>query len=431
MPKKNKTVLISTLGEKAPVISETLNVLIKKRKKKIDRLYVIHTSSKFVVKGPFGLEVFKKWLSKNYNDIELKAKRFAKEDIKTEADNKEFLDIILSIALEEKARGSRILFSIAGGRKTMSAIALFAAYIIGVDGIFHIIIKGKDERKVLDKYKDTPFDVPVEDLDLIDIPIIDLSKIFSNVLYDIDGENKYKGDIHSYLKAQKSYVEAFESINNQLSRTHNIRKLKEEYELRYPLYEKMCFLIETLIKVNAKKFNLPVPVIEKRVKTFPGFLEKIYRQQEKHNVRIDDPFNSEHLNDMSGVRIIYQFKKDEVEYVKMIKSIRDFDIIKEEKKKVKFGYSAYHIDIKLDKNSQRIQLEEFQDLKDIACEIQIKSLFDNAAQITEHRLRYKSGIYRNLKPDNQELVRDTMTAMYNNTDSLNRIFDDVKNFYKK
>lgn len=431
MKNKNQTVLVSTLGEKAPVISETLNVLIKKRKKKIDRLYVIHTSSEFVIKGPDRFEAFKKWLKKNYKDIELIPKCFEKDDIKTESDNKELLDIILNIALEEKSKGNRILFSIAGGRKTMSAIALFAAYIVGADGIFHIIIKG-DERAVLNKEenKNKPFDIPVKDLDLIDIPVIDLSKIFSNVLYDIDRENKYNGDIHSYLKAQKSYTEAFDSINNQLSKAHNIRKLKEKYESRYPLYEKMCFLIETLIKVNAKKSNLPVPSVTTRVKTFPSFLEKIYRKQEEYNKRIDDPFNSEHIRDMAGIRVIYQFKKDEKKYADMIKNIKDFDSVNEEPIINKFGYCAYHIDVKLDKNSPRLKLDEFQDLKDIACEIQIKSSFDNAAQTTDHRLRYKSDIYNDLKPEEQEEIFDTIKVMYSQTENLNKIFDDIKKYYK-
>jgi len=431
----NRTTLVCTLGTTAPVISETLDALTNGGRR-IDKLVIVHTNFKdvFEKKTPsgkdIGLRAFENYMKKHsrYKHISLEFLNLKIADILTERDNEHLLRTMLEVFARERREGNTVYLSIAGGRKTMSAIALFAAYLIGCDGIFHVLVKG-DEFEVTDKYG---FNVPRDLLSLVEIPVINLSPVLRTILLAIDPGNRFGGDFHNYLSAGGDVKTVFQRCNAELLKTVNQQKLKEGYDRRRDQYEKMCFVVDSILQARAKEAGIMLrPERERRVKTFESLVEKIARKQAEGKV-ISDPF--EDIEDIAGVRIICYFSKDVEEIGKIIKSGQDFSVheiveikstsIKktkivrdaqgqerersEEKRTAHVGYSATHYIVTL--TEDRTKLPEYKDLKGIKCEIQVKTIFDHAWSQVEHRLRYKSDEYQQMEQETKDRVDNVFTA---------------------
>lgn len=429
--------LVCTLGTTAPVITETLDAL-KRKGKELGKLVIVHTSFRdvFEKKTPSGKEVglraFEAYLEQHpsYRNISLELINLGIEDILTEQDNENLLRKMLEIFAKERQEGNTVYLSIAGGRKTMSAIALFAAYLIGCDGIFHVLVKG-DEFKVTDDYG---FNVPSNLISLVEIPVVNLSPVLRTVLLAIDPENQFGGNFYNYLSAGRDVNAVFERCNKELLKTIDQRKLKEEYERHRDRYEKMCFVVDSILRARAKEAGIMRPEHEHRVKAFERLVEKIARKQAEGKA-ITKPF--EDIEDIAGVRVVCYFREDVKAIRKIIESGKDFSVheIVEIKstsiKKTKIvrdasgqelsrsetsnprqiGYSATHYIVTLTKG--RTGLIEYEDLKGIKCEIQVKTIFDHAWSQVEHRLRYKSVEYQQEMPQKTKDFVDSVFAKAN------------------
>ncbi|MCH7974918.1 MAG: hypothetical protein IH949_13745, partial [Bacteroidetes bacterium] len=353
----NKTVLICTVGGIAPVVSETLLMLQKKTRSNISTLVIVHTNSKLVisnktVKGKeIGLKGLKSFLKQKYPSLKIILVNLKMPDILSHEDNDKVLSIFISTLIKYKNYNQRVYVGIAGGRKTMSALALFAAYLIGTNGIYHVLIQG-DEKQLTEKYG---FDIPSKYLHLIEIPNINLGKVFNSVFEDVDTERKYDGNFDLYLKDKKGdYTELFEKLNLDLASNLNLKKIKSTYEIRYNDYLQMCQSVESILNSYVKKLKIMAPKIQYRVKSFNSIIEKIFRKQEIEGT-IVDPFVR--FSDIAGVEIVCFFTRDAKLLCGEIEKGSDFLLIKKPDKKGEiFSYKATHYDVTLKKN--RISLIE-------------------------------------------------------------------------
>jgi len=452
--KKKRVTLVCTLGTTAPAISEALDALDHSGRK-VDKLVIVHTDFRgvFEKKTPSGKEVglnaFLVYLRSHstYSRIELELVDLGIEDILTQQDNELVLRKMLEVFARERRQGNKIYLSIAGGRKTMSAIALFAAYLIGCDGIFHILVKG-DESKVTDEYG---FQIPLECLSLVEIPVINLSPVLSTVLSAIDRQNQFGGDFYNYLSAGQDISTVFERCNKELLKTVDQQKLKEEYELRRERYGKMCFVVDSILRARAREAGIMRPQQEWRVKTFERFIEKIARKQAEGK-NIDDPF--EDIEDIAGARVICYFAEDVQKIREIIESGEDFsvrEIVEIESTSVKkttivrdtsgkeierktedrpalIGYSATHYIVTLGEG--RTKLVEYKDLSNVKCEIQVKTIFDHAWSQVEHRLRYKSDEYQQMGEEVKDIVNDVFSKAKTYLTQTKDEFTQLREIYK-
>ncbi|ADZ09363.1 RelA/SpoT domain protein [Methanobacterium lacus] len=202
------------------------------------------------------------------------------------------------------------------------------------------------------------------------------SKIFSEQIL----ENKYCecGGKYEYNPEIDNF-----SDSDSINLTKN--DLKREYQKKYDNYLELGKILkndlEKSLKSKVDKFR-----IECRIKDFDKFYEKIQRKSYKN------PFKE--IEDICGIRIICYFSDDLEIISKIIKE--EFDVKKSVNKSdlldaEKFGYRSKHFIIKI-KNDDLKQYE-YQNLKDLTAEIQIRTLLMDVHASIQHKLTYKKGQY--------------------------------------
>lgn len=409
--------LLCTLGTSAPVVTETLDALRIKKNITIDRLVIIHTTFKDVFNKrtksgkEVGLNAMVQYLRshRQYTSLQVVPKSLERESILTEEDNNHLLRVLLQAIAEEHRAGNEVYLSIAGGFKTMSAMALFAAYLLGCHGVYHILIQG-DEFSLTDQYG---FEIPVAQLALVEIPTISLAPFLRTVVAEIDREGKFGGDLQKYLGAGRDLREVFDRTNDELVRIATERALKDKYEQMRDVYEQLCIVVATILRARAKELLVMKPQIDFRVKSFESTLEKAARK------KLSAPF--EGIRDFAGVRVICYFREDVAAMVGAIKSAPDFHKIEHQTHSgAQFRYQDEKFYVQL--APKRIELIESTRLQGVWCEIQVKTFFDHAWSQVEHRFRYKSDEYKKLSPQDQESVdKAFLGTNVNIEDALNKL----------
>lgn len=300
------------------------------------------------------------------------------DDLISKENNLDFFKLVFDALERAKKENYKIYVNIAGGRKQMSALLLAAAYISGVDKIFHTIWDppGKNSK--------------VEKTALIEIPHLHLDKLLERIVSEIDRENRFKGSVASLVK-QLQTEGAFTLLNKYLDDQGRYRKLKEEFSRNVNKYDLMLQASEMIIR-NILNGNLMFPPqFEKRTKDFESFYKKILRKEQSES-EITDPFAR--FSDFAGLRIIFYNTSDLDKAVKLIENSGDFvnfregEKLKSDDKSKEFGYRAVHLDVKLEPR-RRCRLLEYKNLKDIPCEIQLTTVFAHAWSKVHHALSYK------------------------------------------
>lgn len=146
-------------------------------------------------------------------------------------------------------------------------------------------------------------------------------------------------------------------------------------------YEQLCAEIAYILKNKLEKDDVEFSSVSYRAKTLKSFLEKIERKT------YENPFKE--LTDFAGVRVVYLYQND----LPKIESIinREFKILEKvdklnDKGIDKFGYGAIHYIVRLGKNSSGAR---YDDLKTLVCEIQVRTVLQDAWAIIDHHLVYK------------------------------------------
>lgn len=157
-------------------------------------------------------------------------------------------------------------------------------------------------------------------------------------------------------------------------------QIRKYYELR-PLYERLCSEVALNLEHSMKREGLEYAQISSRVKTLNSFCEKVYRKSYQ-NPTID-------ITDLAGVRIVFLYELD-IQYIKKI--IEDnFEVIEMvDKASVQgveiFGYRALHYVVKIKSTSFE---NRFSDLRNLVCEIQVRTTLQDAWALVAHHLSYK------------------------------------------
>lgn len=190
-----------------------------------------------------------------------------------------------------------------------------------------------------------------------------------------------------------------------------INEVRSKYNENLPKYERLANLLAEKIP---NQIQTRIHSIKYRIKDFESFYEKISRKG------YDKPF--EQCTDTIGFRIICLFKGQIKQIVRLLKKeYRVIEEIQQRKDVDRFAYDSVHLIIRLkkDNNTQK----DFKELK-IPCEIQIRTILQEAWAEIEHSLNYK-----------QIGIDKTMQRKINALSAMLEIADDefqeIKNTYQK
>lgn len=149
------------------------------------------------------------------------------------------------------------------------------------------------------------------------------------------------------------------------------KELINEYNSKIPHYQKLLVLVESTICDVAKENALKLHSVRGRIKTFESFLAKIDRKQ------YDNPWRQ--CEDIAGVKIICLFEDQVPKLVEILR--QSLQVIESKKKKKhtdQFSYTAHHM------------IVQHKDIpKEFVCEIQIKTILQDAWSEMEHYVNYK------------------------------------------
>lgn len=157
----------------------------------------------------------------------------------------------------------------------------------------------------------------------------------------------------------------------------DITQLKSAYDELSPHLHRMTELVSVLLEQEIRKRAIKIHSLRSRVKEFSSFYNKIKIKNYK------DPFSR--CQDLAGCRVICLFK-DQIEPLLAI--IRDnFIVVGETKRKHnadQFRYAAHHVVISLKKDHP-----QHTSLKGVVCEIQVRTILQDAWAEIEHYVNYK------------------------------------------
>jgi putative GTP pyrophosphokinase len=161
------------------------------------------------------------------------------------------------------------------------------------------------------------------------------------------------------------------------SQPHIIRRFIESRSNYEKLAEEVAYILESKVS----KARIEYAAVTCRAKTLASFCEKVVRK------KYQDPLKE--VTDLAGVRIVYLYASDLSHIESVIEG--EFRILEkvakvEEEGTDRFGYGALHYLITLGKKASGAR---YDDLKDMVCEIQVRTILQDAWALVAHHLSYK------------------------------------------
>ncbi|MNL02341.1 GTP pyrophosphokinase YjbM [compost metagenome] len=148
-----------------------------------------------------------------------------------------------------------------------------------------------------------------------------------------------------------------------------------------PEFERLCIEVEYILKKKVSSAHIETSFVGSRAKTLNSFLEKLTRKS------YTDPFNQ--LDDLAGVRVVCLYNSDIPKVIEIIRA--EFEIVEEIDKREeldtnKFGYIGNHFIVRLGQNYSGAR---YDDLRTLRCEIQVRTVVQDAWSIIQHHMVYK------------------------------------------
>jgi ppGpp synthetase/RelA/SpoT-type nucleotidyltranferase len=148
-----------------------------------------------------------------------------------------------------------------------------------------------------------------------------------------------------------------------------------------PEFEQLCAEVEYILKKKVTQASIETSFLGSRAKTLNSFLEKLTRKS------YQDPFNQ--IDDFAGARVVCLYNNDITKVIEIIRN--EFDVAEEINKREeldtnKFGYIGHHFIVRL---SEKYSGARYDDLRNLRCEIQVRTVVQDAWSIIQHHMVYK------------------------------------------
>jgi len=209
-------------------------------------------------------------------------------------------------------------------------------------------------------------------------------------------------------KKAKSFGSGFDIERLWKENTEFIKRFID----RLPDYEKLCAEVAYILNRELGKEEVEFSTITYRAKTLNSFLEKMQRKS------YADPFAE--INDFAGVRVVCLYIDDLKRVEKIIAD--NFEIVEKidkltDRRADRFGYGAIHFVVRLGKNASGAR---YDDLKNLVCEIQTRTVLQDAWAIIDHHLVYKN------ESNIPTVLRSRLNLLAGNFRSADEKFSDLR-----
>lgn len=171
-------------------------------------------------------------------------------------------------------------------------------------------------------------------------------------------------------------------MDNPLTRTWKERpEIIRSYYDMFPVHQRLCDEVKYILEKKIKSLGIEIGHLTSRAKSLASFCEKIERKKYKNPLK--------EITDLSGVRIVFLYASDRPKLERLVEE--EFEI-HERVDKVsdqgveKFGYGALHYIVSLKKGHAGAR---YDDLRGVRCEVQIRTILQDAWAIVAHHLSYK------------------------------------------
>jgi ppGpp synthetase/RelA/SpoT-type nucleotidyltranferase len=219
------------------------------------------------------------------------------------------------------------------------------------------------------------------------------------------------------------------SISKQNKNTHT-KKLLRDYANKHELYGDFSASIRRLLLLFLKTENISFHSIFFRAKDVYSLKQKIKRKilaGLAYRGLMD-------INDLAGVRIILYYKSDISKVMKILNqefTVEHIDDYYDRKGsnglKKKSGYRSTHVVISM--NEERQKMKEYVHFKDLKCEVQIRTILQNAWAEIEHGIGYKPSF--NIKNSVNKEIRRTFQLAARRLELVDDIFVKAHDLHAK
>lgn len=169
-------------------------------------------------------------------------------------------------------------------------------------------------------------------------------------------------------------------------------KIREKYDSYYNYFQDIINAIVDKLQNNVTL--MAQPTYKSRVKSFGSYYKKVLRLK-SHLINSENKMI--YLTDMMGIRLICAFLEDiniAIEQIKNIFDVEEIEVKGADKKFSEFGYESVHVLVKIPneiKEAAEAKHPELDKLNDtLVCEIQVRTILQDAWAEVEHELIYKT-----------------------------------------
>ncbi len=198
------------------------------------------------------------------------------------------------------------------------------------------------------------------------------------------------------------------------------QKLESFYAERVDVYEKVLYEFQRRLKQTLHRITIPA-TIKYRVKSFDSLYEKVLRKLKTSGQRD----GAVQLTDLLGIRVVCAFIEDLNQAEEQIR--QTLDVLEVEKKgsnfTVKeFGYESTHYLVRVPDDI----VDSFHVDADVVCEIQLRTILQDAWAEVEHELVYKA----EFTPFDEPLRRK-LAALNANLSLSDIIFQEIRDYQRQ
>ncbi len=180
--------------------------------------------------------------------------------------------------------------------------------------------------------------------------------------------------------------------------------------------EKLCQEVKYILSAEIKKAGIEIAQISSRAKDLESFCEKISRKS------YQNPFDD--ITDFAGVRVVYLYSASRKNIETIIE--KKFDVLEKVDKilidEEKFGYGALHYLVKIKNSHVGARYDE---LKNKVCEVQVRTILQDAWAIVAHHLSYKQ------ESDVPKKLLRKLSALSGLFETADDQFENIRNLRQK
>lgn len=181
-------------------------------------------------------------------------------------------------------------------------------------------------------------------------------------------------------------------------------------------YTQLCQEVVYILQRNLTEANIEYSSITCRIKPLESFLKKSAQKNCKN------PFSE--ITDIAGVRLVYLYQNDLSKIEKIVNE--RFQVQEKEEKGIdEFGYRGIHFLVYLKKECGI----RYDDLKDYICEIQVRTVIEDAWAIFDHHLEYKQEI--DMPEKLKGIIKELSVILRNADGQFNKIREEANKYRKE